>query len=146
MWPLHPLFWVGAVAADEATPDRGDYGPSHGGRKKRPQAYTEQKKLYYRQLQAELDRQLEAREPEPAPETVARGRKQRRIVTEAVPPPVLTEPPMIAGEASRLIAQFLETQAAMKRAAMDRELMRMAEEMARQQDEDDAVAVLMAVL
>ncbi len=109
-------------------------------------SYLARKKLYLRQLREELDRQLEAREPEPAPEPVAKGRKPRRIVTEAVPRPVLTEPPMIAGEASRLIAAFLATQAAMKRAAMDRELMRMAEEMARQQDEEDALAVLLAVI
>lgn len=120
--------------------DRGDIGLGKGGKRKR---YLEQRKRYYRQLQEELDRQLEARvEPEVAPARMT----ERRIVTEAIPPPVLADPPMIAGEATRLIREFLETHAAMKRATMDRELRRMAEAMARQQDEEDALMALMVIL
>ncbi len=136
-------FDIGSAAVVE---DRGDIGPSRGGRKKRPPAYEQQKRLYYRQLQEELNRQLAERE-EPEPVQAKAARPERRIVTQAVPPPEpVATPPMLAGEARRLIAQFLETQANMRRAAMDRALMKMAEDMARQQDEEDALAVLLAVI
>ncbi len=129
-------FWAGGAGTEGETRDRSDPDPHY---RKRPQPYREQKKLYYRQLQDELDRQLEAKA-----ETEPQAAKQRRIVTEAVPQPeLIATPPMLAGEATRIVQEMLAAQATYERDRLNAALNLIAEEMARQQDEEDALAVML---
>lgn len=146
-------YTISAVAVDRGDIIVGERKPKQTPR----EIYAQQKRLYYRQLQDELNRQLEAKAVAEAPPVTTAKARKAKVRTQAIERPLpVAMPPMVAAEASRIVAEMIaekERSAEFKRfkqevqrqAAFQAELDRIAGELARQRDEEDIAVILKMV-